>query len=294
MVLGELCFFVVVQLPLALAFRVRSSVTDENIKEQNAELICSWSSNASETPQQLSVSFNNISVLTCDVSDLPYNCTTDLSSTNKYEISNSASGLVSFEIHNLECSDQGTYSCQIYRETPTLQSISSSVLSIKVPPSVPKLSNAETDVPDKGVSIRATCKAVVGYPNAGQIVWKSFLNGKPFHVDPGLIVTSLKAPEPADDRCTLRVESQVALKVNATHQNMTLACFVTNPDFHPSAAHKCTNPTTDLCSQTNPVNVVSVITRDVALIGGAKAWHANRILTTVELTLVILAWKKLL
>ncbi|KAK0067030.1 CD166 antigen A-like isoform X1 [Biomphalaria pfeifferi] len=293
MVLGELwVFFVVVMLPLALAFRVRSSIADENLKEQNAELICSWSRNSSETPQQLFVLFKNISILTCDVSDLPYNCTTDLSSSSKYEISNSAPGLVSFSINNLECSDQGTYSCQIYQETPTLQSISSSVLSIKVPPSVPKLSNAETDVPDKGVNIRATCKAVVGYPNDGQIVWKSFLNGKPFHVDPGLIVTSLKAPEPGDDRCTLRVESQVVLKVNATHQNMTLACFVTNPDFHPSAANECTNPTTDLCSQTNPVNVVSVITQDVALIGGAKAWHASRILTTLGLFLVILAWKK--
>ncbi|KAH9500375.1 hypothetical protein Btru_071648 [Bulinus truncatus] len=65
----------------------------------------------------------------------------------------------------------------------------------------------------------------------------------------------LLASQPGDDNCTVRTQSTVYLQALRNYQNITLACFVTNQDFQPSAPDSCNNPTSDLCRQTSYVNV---------------------------------------
>uniref|UniRef100_A0A2C9LR15 Ig-like domain-containing protein n=1 Tax=Biomphalaria glabrata TaxID=6526 RepID=A0A2C9LR15_BIOGL len=123
------------------------------------------------------------------------------------------------------------------------------------PPTVPTLSNVQTDVQENS-NITATCTAIVGYPNAGQIVWKAYQNGQSVDLSSELLITAVNVSQPGDDQCTVRTQNSVTLKVNRLHQNISLACFVINQDFNPTAPETCTtDPETDLCAQTDPVTV---------------------------------------
>ncbi|KAK0067040.1 cell adhesion molecule 2, partial [Biomphalaria pfeifferi] len=76
-------------------------------------------------------------------------------------------------INDLQCSDDGTsYSCLV-GDVFNYTSTSPSFLTVKVQPSVPTLSNVQTDVQENS-NIKATCTAGVGYFRVGEIVWKAY------------------------------------------------------------------------------------------------------------------------
>nr|KAI8746294.1 cell adhesion molecule 2-like [Biomphalaria glabrata] len=157
-------------------------------------------------------------------------------------------------INDLQCSDDGTsYSCLVG------DVFNSTLLNVKVRPSVPTLSNVQTDVQENS-NITATCTAVVGYPKAGQIVWKAYQNERSVNLSSEFATSVVNVSQPGDDKCTVRTQSLVTLKVNRLHQYISLACFVTNPDFKPTAPETCTDPEADFCAMTELTVVTYVAT----------------------------------
>ncbi|KAK6964577.1 CD166 antigen A-like isoform X1, partial [Biomphalaria glabrata] len=136
------------------------------------------------------------------------------------------------------CSIENEYSCNRSR----------------IPPSAPELSNVQTDVQENS-DITATCTAIVGYPEAGQIVWRAYQNGGSIDLSSQLKINVINVPQPGDDKCTIRIQSSVTLKASMRHQGISLACFVINEDFKPTAPDTCADPETDLCVQTDPAVV---------------------------------------
>ncbi|KAK0065132.1 cell adhesion molecule 2, partial [Biomphalaria pfeifferi] len=120
-------------------------------------------------------------------------------------------------------------------------------------PSPPSLSNVQTNVQEDS-NISATCTDGVGYPNRGQIIRKSYHNGKSIDLTSELYITSSNAIQPGDDSCPVTTESTMTLKANIKHQNITLVCFVVNPDVQPTAPDNCI-PSTNVCCETKQVNV---------------------------------------
>ncbi|XP_055866997.1 cell adhesion molecule 2-like [Biomphalaria glabrata] len=288
-----LLLMLIAALPVCVTpMEVRSSVTVDNIKGQNALLFCTWTAQVSETPDKLFVlSSKQAYLLQCDVENSPYNCTTGKLLRTKYSLLNSAQGLVSFSISNLSCSDEGIYTCQLLQSSTLHQNSSKSVLNIKAYPSAPSLSNVQTNVQEDS-NISATCTAGVGYPNRGQLIWKSYQNGKPVDLTSELYSTSLNVIQPGDDSCPVTTESTVTLKANIKHQNITLACFVVNPDIQPTAPDNCI-PSTNLCSETKQVNVYRVKQPDPVVGSGPNVVCAFEKPTIFALSLIVLLRKKI-
>uniref|UniRef100_A0A2C9LD51 Ig-like domain-containing protein n=1 Tax=Biomphalaria glabrata TaxID=6526 RepID=A0A2C9LD51_BIOGL len=158
-------------------------------------------------------------------------------------------GSISMVMEDLQCSDDGTIYICLVDVYPTFE-ISKASLTVQVPPSAPELSNVQTDVQENS-DITATCTAIVGYPEAGQIVWRAYQNGGSIDLSSQLKINVINVPQPGDDKCTIRIQSSVTLKANMRHQGISLACFVINEDFKATAPDTCTDPETDLCVQTD-------------------------------------------
>ncbi|XP_055867517.1 cell surface glycoprotein MUC18-like isoform X2 [Biomphalaria glabrata] len=243
---------------------VSTSWLTDTIIGTNATLQCGWTAATGETPATLFLSPNNNSnanYFTCEIYSVPpHACTKDPSALEKYSIATSLRGSVSMLITKLSCTDDGTQYYCIVSNNSKPPAISNSVLRVKVPPTVPTLSNVQTGVKENS-SITATCTAGVGYPKAGQIVWKAYRNGQSVNLPPEIVITSMNASQPEDDKCTVRTQSSVTLKANRLHQNISLACFVTNQDFKPTAPDTCTDTKSDLCAQTEPAVVTYPVSK---------------------------------
>ncbi|KAK0067035.1 cell adhesion molecule 2 [Biomphalaria pfeifferi] len=237
---------------------VTTTWLNDTIIGTTATLQCNWTVASGENPVQIVYSSNNNSdpfYFSCDVNtDLPYNCTRGTSAQNRHNITSSVLGSVLMLITNLQCSDDGTpFFCSV-GELYKLPTISQSLLRVKVALTHPTLSNVQTDVQENS-NITATCTAVVGYPNAGQIVWKTYQNGQSVDLSSELMIIAVNVTQPGDDQCTVRTQSSATLKANRLHLNISLACFVINQDIKPTAPDTCSNPVTDFCIQTNPIVV---------------------------------------
>ncbi|KAK0067026.1 cell adhesion molecule 2, partial [Biomphalaria pfeifferi] len=158
-------------------------------------------------------------------------------------------------------------------------------------PSPPSLSNVQTNVKEDS-NISATCTAGVGYPNRGQIIWKSYQNGMSVVLTSELYITSSNAIQPGDDSCPVTTESTVTLKANIKHENITLACFVVNPDVQPTAPDNCI-PSTNLCCETKQVNVYRVKQPDPVVGGGPNVVGACENPTIFAVSLIVLFRKKI-
>uniref|UniRef100_A0A2C9LUF7 Ig-like domain-containing protein n=1 Tax=Biomphalaria glabrata TaxID=6526 RepID=A0A2C9LUF7_BIOGL len=237
---------------------VTTTWLNDTIIGTTATLQCSWTVASGEIPAALLYSPTNNTdpfYFSCVVNtDPPYSCAKGSSAQNRHNSSSSQRGSVSMLITNLNCSDDGTsYFCFVGEAFKT-PNISQAPLRIKVRPTAPTLSNVQTDVQENS-NITATCTAGVGYPNAGQIVWKANQNGQSVDLLSKLMITAVNVTKSGDDKCTVRTQSSVTLKVNRLHQNFSLACFVINQIYKPTAPENCINTATDLCAMTNPVIV---------------------------------------
>ncbi|KAK0067037.1 cell adhesion molecule 2, partial [Biomphalaria pfeifferi] len=223
-----------------------------------ATLKCSWTASPGETPSKLFLSSNDNTIpnfFACDINtDPPYTCTRGALALDRHTVNSSLRGYVTMLINNLQCSDGNiTYFCFIEDFLKSL-AVSYTGLTVKVQPTVPTISNVQTDVQVYS-NITATCTAALGYPKAGQIVWRVYKNRKSVELSSELRITVLNVTQPGDDKCNVRTTSSVTLYAYIIYQNISLACFVINQDFKPTAPENCTNPATDLCAQTGPTVV---------------------------------------
>ncbi|KAK0067033.1 cell surface glycoprotein MUC18 [Biomphalaria pfeifferi] len=244
----------------ATALDVKSSWTypSDNIKGRSAILNCAWTTSGSEEAGVLNIEKNDTSYFSCNVYRTnSYSCTKNVqTSPDRFTTSNGV-GNISMTIGNLECLDEATYSCQVILFTPAGQfQQADTLLRIKIPPSSPALTIDQTEVIENS-NINVSCTATLGYPNVGQIVWKTYQNGILFTSSPSDIVTSsTNVVQPGDDTCTVRNRSSVLLKTSRNNPNVSLACFVINQDFPPPSDDSCNNPTAQWCNLTATVNIV--------------------------------------
>ncbi|KAK0067034.1 cell surface glycoprotein MUC18 [Biomphalaria pfeifferi] len=244
----------------ATALDVKSSWTypSDNIKGRSAILNCAWTTSGSEEAGVLIIKKNDTNYFSCNVYRTnSYSCTKNVqTSPDRFTTSNGV-GNISMTIGNLECLDEATYSCQVFLFQPTgLVQQGDTLLRIKIPPSTPSLTIDQTEVIENS-NINVSCTATLGYPNVGQIVWRTYQNGVPFSPSPDdIVISSTNVVQPGDDICTIRNRISVLLKTSRNNPNISLACFVINQNFPPIAQDVCTNPTAQWCSLTNTVNIV--------------------------------------
>ncbi|KAI8780292.1 cell surface glycoprotein MUC18 [Biomphalaria glabrata] len=240
------------------ALEVKSSFTypSDNIKGRSAVLNCAWTTSGSEEAGVLNIKKNDTNYFTCNV--YSYSCVKGFSTLpDKFTTTANGEGNISMNIGYLECLDEGTYSCQVILFQPIgLVQQGDTLLRIKIPPLSPALTIDQTEVIENS-NINVSCTATLGYPNVGQIVWKTYQNGIQFTPSPSdITISSTNVVQPGDDKCTVRNRSSVLLKTSRNNPNISLACIVINQDFPPSSQDVCTNPTTQWCNLTNTVNIV--------------------------------------
>ncbi|XP_055867070.1 uncharacterized protein LOC129922902 [Biomphalaria glabrata] len=250
--------FFVITLSLQVSSLFVTTAWLNDVAGTTATLQCNWTASADETPTTLFFSPTNTTFpfyFTCGVnSDPPYICNRSESTLDRQSTISSLPGSVSMVIMNTQCSDEETsYFCLVTNSNKP-PAVSQSQLTVKVPPTSPTLSNLHLNVTEYS-NITATCTAVVGYPNAGRIIWRVYQNEEIVDLPFKTVNTVDNVPQPGDDKCTVRIQSSVALNVDRYDQNISLACFVTNPDFKPTAPKTCTNPEADLCAQTDSLIV---------------------------------------
>ncbi|CAL1535867.1 unnamed protein product [Lymnaea stagnalis] len=158
-------------------------------------------------------------------------------------------------IVDISCSDIDTYICRMNYSSYNVAMNKNStgrLLDIKIPPQVPVMTQPPSLEVLEGSSISYKCLANLGRPNKGKIVWNAYVNGQKVE----LSFTPVLKETSNDNSCTFTVESTVTIQVNRTKQNITLACFSTNKDFQEIAPPFCDNPGTDLCAQSQPLNIL--------------------------------------
>ncbi|KAK0067036.1 cell surface A33 antigen [Biomphalaria pfeifferi] len=242
---------------------VRSMLTypTNNIKGRSAILNCVWTYNANESVSALNIMKNGTVYFSCDY---PLSCTKNNPTlSDRFTITIISLGDISMNIDSLECSDESTYTCQVVLSHAAGVKQADAFLRLKIPPSIPELTIDQTEVIENS-NINVSCTATLGYPNVGQIVWKTYQKGIPFTPSPDDIVTSSTyVVQPGDDRCTVRNRSNVLLRSSRNNRNISIACFVTNRDFQPIAHDFCTNSTTQLCNLTNTVSILYIVSTTV-------------------------------
>ncbi|CAL1530057.1 unnamed protein product, partial [Lymnaea stagnalis] len=159
-------------------------------------------------------------------------------------------------IMNISCSDIDIYICRMRYFSDSGLSLmeknsTGRLVDIKIPPQVPVMTPPPLLVVSEGLNITYKCLANLGRPNKGQIVWNAYVNGQKIELPLKPIVKETSD----DNNCTVSVESTVTVQANRTKQNITLACFSTNQDFQQTAPPLCTSPGTDLCAQSQPLNI---------------------------------------
>ncbi|XP_055867443.1 uncharacterized protein LOC106062144 isoform X2 [Biomphalaria glabrata] len=242
----------------ALDVKSTSTYPSDNIKGRSAILNCAWTTSGSEEAGVLNIKKNETNYFTCTVYKTnSYSCVKNVpTSPDRFTTVNGV-GNISMTIGTLECLDEATYACQVILFYPSGQfQQADTVLRIKIPPSVPALSIDQTEVIENS-NINVSCTATLGYPNVGQIVWKTYQNGILFTPSPSdIIISSTNVVQPGDDICTVRNRSSVLLKTSRNNPNISLACFVINQDFPAPSDDACTNPTAQWCNLTATVNIV--------------------------------------
>ncbi|CAL1535868.1 unnamed protein product, partial [Lymnaea stagnalis] len=157
-------------------------------------------------------------------------------------------------ITNISCSDIDIYICRMNYflfSHRTEKNSTGRLVDIKIPPQVPVMTQPPSLVVSEGSTITYKCLANLGRPNKGQIVWNASVNGQKVEL---LLAPVLK--EKNNNSCTVTVESTVTFQANRTKQNITLSCFSTNQDFQETAPLSCASPGTDLCAQSQPLNIL--------------------------------------
>ncbi|KAI8780297.1 cell surface A33 antigen, partial [Biomphalaria glabrata] len=223
-----------------------------------AILNCVWATSGNESVSALNILINDTVYFTCNVYNInPHLCSKNNSTLpERFTTTVNDEGNISMSIDNLECSDESTYTCQVVLSQATGVKQADAFLRLKIPPSTPTLTIDQTEVIENS-NINVSCTATLGYPNAGQIVWKTYQNGIPFTPSTSDIITSsTNVVQSGDDRCTVRKQSSVLLKSSRNNPNISLACFVTNQDFQPIAPDDCTNSTTQWCNLTRTVSIL--------------------------------------
>uniref|UniRef100_A0A2C9LVT4 Immunoglobulin V-set domain-containing protein n=1 Tax=Biomphalaria glabrata TaxID=6526 RepID=A0A2C9LVT4_BIOGL len=175
------------------ALEVKSSLTypSDNIKGRSAVLNCVWTTSGSEEALVVNIQKNDTNYFTCTVyKTISYSCVKNVQTSPDRFTTVNGVGNISMTISNLECLDEATYSCQVFLFTPAGQvKQADTIIGIKIPPSSPALSIAQTEVLENS-KINISCTATLGYPNVGKIVWKYYQNGIPFTPSPSDIITS--------------------------------------------------------------------------------------------------------
>uniref|UniRef100_A0A2C9L9L4 Immunoglobulin V-set domain-containing protein n=1 Tax=Biomphalaria glabrata TaxID=6526 RepID=A0A2C9L9L4_BIOGL len=176
------------------ALEVKSSFTypSDNIKGRSAILNCAWTTSGSEEAGVVNIKKNDTNYFTCTVYRTnSYSCLKGFPTLpDKFTTTANGVGNISTNIGNLECLDEGTYSCQVILFQPTgLVQQGDTVLRIKIPPSSPALIIVQTEIVENS-NINVSCTATLGYPNVGQIVWKTYHNGIQFTPSPDDITIS--------------------------------------------------------------------------------------------------------
>ncbi|KAH9500374.1 hypothetical protein Btru_071646 [Bulinus truncatus] len=240
------------------ALEVNSSISYPagNVVGNKAIVQCQW--NVSENPDRLILSSHASNPLfDCDMIG-QINCSSGSSqAVRRHSVNWTTLGSLSVAIDDVGCSDEGEeYRCAVSKGVQS--SVSTSTMNLRVLPTPPKLSDVIMSAPENE-NLTATCTAILGYPRPLDIVWRAFKNGQSVDLQPKLIFNEVIDSEPGDDKCTIRRKSTVYLKAEKDHQDLILACFIANQDFQPTLPNFCKNPTTDLCSQTNPVTVTQPV-----------------------------------
>ncbi|XP_013069004.2 CD276 antigen-like [Biomphalaria glabrata] len=255
--------FVFAVLVQVTALDVTTTWMKDTAVGSTATLNCSWTTQPYERPLRLTFALDQIFndyLFFCSIEN-EYSCNRSRSMFRMGYVDISQRGSISMVMEDLQCSDDGTIYICLVDVYPTFE-ISKASLTVQVPPSAPELSNVQTDVQENS-DITATCTAIVGYPEAGQIVWRAYQNGGSIDLSSQLKINVINVPQPGDDKCTIRIQSSATLKANMRHQGISLACFVINEDFKPTAPDTCADPETDLCVQTDPAVVTCSNSMDI-------------------------------
>ncbi|KAH9500378.1 hypothetical protein Btru_071662 [Bulinus truncatus] len=217
-------------------------------------LECRW--NPAEKPNALYFFTNTGKDLyfICDFYEYPYMCKKRTGASVRHDYVSFGNGTISMTIEKLECSDEGTYKCKLYKVYEMVES--ESVLRIRVPPTPPKMTNVRVEV-QENEEVMATCTANLGYPRPLAIVWKAYFNGYPVRLPQSFKVSANNVTEPGDGRCTVRTQSVARFTARRSENDLVLACFVTNSDFQPVAPTTCGDTGRDLCAKSGPVHVVA-------------------------------------